>query len=622
MKPEEALSQALEHFQSGRLQEASRLYRALVGHGGPTQAEASHMLGVVLAMTGKPGEGVELIRRAISLAPDSSTYAANLGLALRMAGRPLEAFEAFSNALRLDPDHVGAHLNLGNLLQERGELGRAADHHRQAEALAPSNPDAPYNLGVVLRELGRLEEAAACFSRSLSLRPGFADALNNLGTVLAALGQVEEALNCLHQATKANPGSASIHSNFLYTLHLHPAVGSQRLFQEHRAWNQRHARSLAPPIQPHGHDHNPGRPLRVAYVSPRFCRLPEGRFLLPLFREHDPARFEILCYSDTQKIDELTAELRSHAKIWRDIRGLPDEEVARLIRSDQADLAVDLMLHGANNRLMAFARKPAPVQVTYLGYCATTGLDAMDYRLSDPHFDPPGSSDEFYSEKTIRLPGSYWCYEPVVDLQPGPLPALQNGFITFGSLNTFSKVSAPTLAAWVRILQAVPDSRLLLSAPEGRNRERIRTLFASKGLDPERLRFTGNVPLEDYFKLYHQVDLVLDTFPRGGGTTLCDALWMGVPVVSQVGATVLSRAGLSVLSNAGFPELAGHGQEEYVEIAAALAQDLPRLEHLRATLRPRLEQSPLMDAKGFARGVEEAYLVMWREWCGPVPTGP
>jgi predicted O-linked N-acetylglucosamine transferase (SPINDLY family) len=272
------------------------------------------------------------------------------------------------------------------------------------------------------------------------------------------------------------------------------------------------------------------------------------------------------------------------------------------------------MLHGANNRLQAFARKPAPIQVTYLGYCSTTGLDAMDYRFSDPYFDPPGSPDEFYSEQTVRLPESYWCYEPVVELQPNDLPALQNGYVTFGSLNTFSKLSPPTLAAWCRILRMVPDSRLLINAPDGSTRERIRDLFSEEGINPKRLRFTGTLPIRDYFELYHQVDLALDSFPRGGGTTVCDALWMGVPVVTLAGATALSRAGLSILSNAGLPELVARDTAEYVGIAASIAKDLPRLESLRATLRPKLEQSPLMDAKRFTRGVEAAYRSMWQAW--------
>lgn len=618
MTQQEALSQALGHFQAGRLQEAAGFYRVIINQDGGSPAEAFHMLGMILAMTGKAGEGAELIRRALDLVPLSSVYAGNLGLALRIAGRPVEALEAFTTALKLDPNHSDAHLNLGNLLQERGEPESAAEHYRRAVTLAPSNPDAPYNLGVVLREMKRLEEAEACFRRSLKLRPGFAAALNNLGAVLEAQGQLEGALDCFRKAADADPGSASAHSNFLYSLHLHPDIDSRTLFQEHRIWNEKHALPLAPLIQAHANDRDPGRLLRVAYVSPRLCRQPEGRFLLPILREHDHSRFEIYCYSDTPRTDETTQELRRHAHEWRDIRGISDEDVAGLMRRDRVDIAVDLMLHGANNRLQVFARKPAPVQVTYLGYCSTTGLDAMDYRLSDPYFDPPGSSDEFYSEKTIRLPETYWCYEPVVDQQPNALPASQNGFVTFGSLNTFSKVSAPTLAAWCRILRVVPDSRLLLNAPEGGNRERIKDIFAEEGINPGRLRFTGTVPIEDYFKLYHQVDLALDSFPRGGGTTICDALWMGVPVVSLAGGTALSRAGLSILSNAGLPELVAHDPMEYASIATTLAKDMPRMESLRSSLRPSLERSPLMDAKRLARGVEAAYRIMWQTWCAGV----
>ncbi len=615
MSPQETLAQALGHFQAGHLQESERLYRAIIAQEVPNPAEALHMLGVILAMTGRASEGADLILRAFERVPTSSVYAGNLGLALRMSDRPAEALDAFTTALKLDPGHSGAHLNVGNLLQERGELKNAAEHYRTAATLLPTNPDAPYNLGVVLREMGCLEEAESCLRRSLNLRPGFAEAMNNLGAVLEAKGKLDEALDCFHKASQADPNSASAHSNFLFSLHMHPDMDSRALFQEHRTWNQKHALPLAQSIRPHTNIRDPERPLRIAYVSPRFCGLPEGRFLLPLFREHDKARFKIYCYSDTPKADELTLELQRYAHEWRDIRGVSDDRVTDLIRNDQVDIAVDLMLHGANNRLLVFARKPAPVQVTYLAYCSTTGMDAMDYRLSDPYLDPAGPTDEFYSEQTIRLPETYWCYEPVVDLQPSALPARRNGFVTFGSLNTFSKVSSPTLAAWCGILRKIPGSRLLLHAPEGQTRQRISDLFADEGINPDRLRFTGRVPTSDYFKLYHQMDLMLDSFPRGGGTTLLDALWMGVPVVSLAGKTALSRTGWSILSNAGLPELAARDASGYGSIACSLARDLTRLENLRSSLRARIEKSPLMDPKRFACGVEAAYLTMWKAWC-------
>jgi predicted O-linked N-acetylglucosamine transferase (SPINDLY family) len=266
--------------------------------------------------------------------------------------------------------------------------------------------------------------------------------------------------------------------------------------------------------------------------------------------------------------------------------------------------------------MLVFARKPAPVQVTYLAYCSSTGLESIDYRLSDPYLDEPGMDESIYSERTIRLPQSYWCYEPIPRIPGiGPPPALERGFVTFGSLNNFCKVSEPALGAWAKLLRAVPTSQLLLHAHQGNHRQRVADRLEREGIEPTRIRFAGFMPTQQYFELYRGIDIALDTFPYGGGTTTCDGLWMGVPAVSLAGKTGVGRGGLSILSNIGLPELVADSEEAYVRIAAELARDLPRLSNLRRTLRQRMENSPLMDAAGFARNVEQAYRGMWRTWC-------
>jgi protein O-GlcNAc transferase len=276
---------------------------------------------------------------------------------------------------------------------------------------------------------------------------------------------------------------------------------------------------------------------------------------------------------------------------------------------------VDLTMHMAHNRLLVFARKPAPLQVTYLAYCSTTGLDTIDYRLSDPYLDPPGMDEFCYSERTIRLPESYWCYQmDLVIAQPGAPPASESGHVTFGCLNNFCKITEPTLAAWATLLRAVPGSQLLLHADEGSHRHRLQQRLEQEGISPDRTHFTEKLPARAYFELYQRIDIALDTFPYGGGTTTCDALWMGVPLITLVGHTAVGRGGLSILSNLGLPELAARSTEDYVRIATALASDLPRLTMLRSTLRQRMQQSPLMDAPRFARNVEAAYRQMWTAW--------
>jgi predicted O-linked N-acetylglucosamine transferase (SPINDLY family) len=338
--------------------------------------------------------------------------------------------------------------------------------------------------------------------------------------------------------------------------------------------------------------------------------------MLPLLASHDHRQFEIFCYASVHLPDAITDRCRAQADVWREVRRLSDEEVAEAVRADQIDILVDLTMHMANNRLLVFARKPAPVQVTYLAYCGTTGLRTMDYRLTDPYLDPPGQDEQFYSEQSVYLSETYWCYQPVEETPPvGPLPVLQAGRITFGCLNNFCKVTSPTVAAWTRLLQAVPESRLFLHAYAGSHRGQLLDSLTGHDISPDRVTFSGMVPTADYLRLYGQIDVALDPFPYGGGTTTCDALWMGAPVVSVAGRTAMGRAGLSILSNVGLPELVARDEKQYVRIAGELAADLPRLSELRATLRDRMRRSPLMDAPRFARNIEAAYRTMWQRWC-------
>jgi predicted O-linked N-acetylglucosamine transferase (SPINDLY family) len=340
-----------------------------------------------------------------------------------------------------------------------------------------------------------------------------------------------------------------------------------------------------------------------------------ARFLLPLLANHDHQAVEVFAYAQVPVPDEMTQRLRSQTDAWRSLVGLSDDQAAELIRQDRIDILVDLAMHTSGNRLLVFARKPAPVQVTYLAYAGSSGLNTMDYRLSDPYLDPPGGDESAYIEQTIRLPDTYWCYRPVVDLPLQPPPSVEKGFVTFGCLNNFCKMNEALLGLWAQALRAVPHSRLLLHAHEGSHRQRVLEYLQREGIERSRVNFAGKMPTEAYFGLYQSIDIALDTYPYGGGTTTCDALWMGVPVVSLAGKTAVSRAGLSILSNIGLPELVASTSEQYVSVAVELANDLRRLQESRSTLRQRMEVSPLMDATNFARGIETAYRRMWRAWC-------
>jgi predicted O-linked N-acetylglucosamine transferase (SPINDLY family) len=599
----------------GNLVEAVACYRRALELK-PNDAEAHNNLGNVLKDQGNLGGAVACYHRALELKPDYAKAHNNLGIALNDQGKADQSLAHCRRALELKPDFVEAHVSLGNTLKDRGNLEEALVCYHRAVELKPDFAQAHNNLGTLLKDQGKLDDAMACYRRALELRPDFAEAHSNLGNVLKDQGNLDGAIACYRRALELKPDYATAHSNLVYTQLFCPGYDARTLDEELGRWNRQHAEPLEKYIQPHSNNVDPHRRLRIGYLSPDFRSHPVGRFLLPLLESHDHEGFEILCYASLRMPDAVTDRCRARADAWRDVLGLSDEQVARTICRDQVDILVDLTMHMGNNRLLVFARKPAPVQVTYLAYCGTTGLGTMDYRLTDTYLDPPGRDERFYRERSVHLPETYWCYRPIDQTPPvNRLPAVEAGHVGFGSLNNFCKVTSPVLAAWSRLLQAVPGSRLLLHARAGSHRDRVRAFLAEQGISAERLTWVDLLPTAEYFGLYQQIDVALDPFPYGGGTTTCDALWMGVPVVSLAGETGVGRGGVSILSNVGLPELVAGDADQYVRIAVDLANDLPRLSRLRATLRDRMQASPLMNAPRFARSVEAAYRDMWRRWC-------
>jgi predicted O-linked N-acetylglucosamine transferase (SPINDLY family) len=636
-------------LQSGRLDEAIHLIRrALAIY--PTAAAWSD-LGVALNSKGFISDAIDAQRKAIALKPDYAVARSNLGNSLRDIGRLSDAIAAYRQAIALKPQFAQAQTNLGvalaesgdidgaiashraaiaihphrpgdyntlgNLLRTKGQLDDAIATYRHAIAIQPNFATAYCNLGAALGKKGQIDEALVAYRRAIELKPDFALAHSNLGDALKDIGQLDDAVAEFRRAVELEPGNAALHSNLVYILHLHPDYDAYALASEHAEWNARHALPLRNVIRAHTNDRTSNRPLRIGYISPDFRAHPVGRFLLPLFASHDKQNFQIFCYAKMIQADPITDRLRSHAHAWRPILGQSDDNFADLIRKDQIDILVDLTMHMSGNSLLVFARKPAPVQVTYLAYCSTTGLAAIDYRISDPHLDPPGINESVYSEKTIRLPETYWCYEPIITPpQIVSAPALARRYVTFGCLSNICKVSPKNLATWIDLLRAVPNSRLILSLYEGAYRDRLHEHFELSGVKRDRIQFVPKVSIPEYFASYNNIDIALDTFPYAGGTTTCDALWMGVPVVTLAGKTTVGRGGVSILTNVGLPDLIARTSDEYIRIAADLAANSTRLADLRATLRSRLEKSPLMDAVCFARNFEAAYRQMWRNWCG------
>lgn len=536
------------------------------------------------------------------------------GIVHQQAGRLAEAERIYRKVLAEHPDCADALHLLGVMSTQMGNPLEAVELLRRAIRISPGNPFFHGSLGNALQDLRDLDGAIEAFQRAIQIRPNLAEAHNNLGNLLRETGRLDDAIASFREAIRLKPGHVHAHSNLLAALHYHPRLDARELLDEHRKWDRQHARDLGKLIEPHRNDPNPHRRLNVGYVSADFCRHPVGRFMLPLLRSHDRQKVNVFCYSGVTAPDEITLKIRQSADVWCDAFGLNDEQLAQRIRSDAIDILVDLSLHTAGNRLLVFARKPVPVQVTWLGYAGTTGLSAMDYRLTDPFIDPPGE-EQFYAEKTVRLPSSFWSYEPVDrSLEANSLPAKTSGRITFGSLNNFAKVTSEALDLWAKILALVPHSKLVILSPPGKHRGDVLGRFERAEVESARIEFVDRQPIAEYLGQFHRIDIALDPFPCGGGTTTCDAMWMGVPTITLRGRTAVGRHGVSILSNVGLQDWIAGSSQEYLDIAAKMSQDLNVLSLLRAGLRKRMEVSVLMDSARFATDLELAYREMWIQY--------
>ena len=522
-----------------------------------------------------------------------------------------------------------------------GRLPEAIAAARRAVEICGTFFDARVLLADLLKETGNARKAAAEYHAAIAIALNPPQLLHDRGAMLANSGQPREGEKFLRMAIAARPDDASAHRALLFLTNYHPDYDAQAILREHLKWNQKFVAPLAASIRPHDNDKDPDRRLRIGYVSADFRDHVLAAYHIPLLAHHDHAHFEIFCYSCVRRPDAITQRMQSYADVWRDVAALSDEQLAQQIRNDRIDILVDLTMHVGESRQLLFAQKPAPVQAQWC-YPGTTGNQQIDYRLTDPYLDPPASGgtepgragmseagglapsevkgpglcDGDYSEKSIRLPETFFIYDPLTD-QPtvNELPALHSGYITFGCLNSYTKVNDDCLRLWADVLQAVPDSRLLLMAPPGDPRRRAAALLQSRGVDFSRIQFVDRQPRLQYFQLYNRIDIGLDTVPYNGHTTSMDALWMGVPVVTLIGKTAAGRAGWSLCCNLTLRELAAHTPQQFVQIATKLAAGLPALASLRQSLRNRMQSSPLMDGQEFAKGVEAAYRRIWKKWC-------
>ncbi|QXE90352.1 tetratricopeptide repeat protein [Geomonas subterranea] len=602
-------------FASGDLSRAAERYRRVLQLD-PYFAQASFNLGCTLERLCGPGEALPHFERAAQLVPQWSEAHGNLGFALARVGRMEEAAGELQEACRLAPDHAGYRNNLGLALSALGRGEEAQASFQEAIRLDPRYPEPHSNLAILYERFGNGAAAIESLRQALRLRPDYPEAHHNLANALKSQGRHEEAIAHYREALRLKPDYLEAQSSLLFALLYGTHVAEETVFAEHAAFGASQRRA----VKPHANVPDPDRVLTIGYVSADFREHAVARFIAPVLSHHDRSRFRVLCYSNVAVPDGKSSELAERCDRFVNIAGLPDDQAEELLREDGIDILVDLSGHSAGNRLPLFARKPAPVQVTWIGYPFSTGLTGIDYRISDAICDPPGETERYHSEELIRLPGTFSCFAPPGDAPAvAPLPCLASGGITFGSFNNPAKITGETLAMWGDVLRAVPGSRLLLkgyslACPQGR--QRFLDAFTAAGIDSERLELIGNTPsYRDHLALYGRVDIALDTFPYNGTTTTCEALWMGVPVVTLAGSTHRSRVGATLLHSVGLDALVAHDGRSFVQIAHALALDRHRLRGLRETLRATMAAASLTDGAGFTRGLEQELLAAWGRWC-------
>jgi protein O-GlcNAc transferase len=577
-----------------------------------SRAAEAFQRATVAFQAGDVGRAESLCRKTRELAPAFHGASLMLGLLLRRRGALREAASELVRATKLAPSDFDSSYEAATALRLARRPAEAVAHYREALRLRPGLAACHNDLGVALLDLWQLDEAVACFERALELAPRLAEAHENLANALKDLGRVSEAVPAYRRALELRP-DRHVHSNLLFAMMFDPASNEQAILEDAKRFQARYLElrsgELLPPASADGGE----RRLRIGYVSADFREHVQMLFMLPLLRDHDREAVEVFCYSNVEVPDAVTELYVARADRFRSIAALDDTAAARMIREDRIDVLIDLTMHMARGRLGVFARRPAPVQVAWLAYPGTTGAECIDFRLSDPQLDPPGT-DARSSERTVRLPETFWCFEPFGPRPPvSELPAAKQGQVTFGSLNNFCKTNEQTFALWARVLRAMPTSRLLLLSPPGSARRRTKQRFEQEGVAPERLELVDFQPREAYLKTYWRVDVVLDTWPCHGHTTSLDAWWMGVPVVSLVSDRLVGRAGLSQARNLGLDELCVESPDDFCARAVSLGSDLERLASLRRTLRERIERSPLMDGRRFARNLEQTLRELFRD---------
>lgn len=554
--------------------------------------------------------------QARELAPDDSALCHLLGEALHRLGRLPEAAQAYEAALIGAPDSFELLNNLGTIRLALGQLADAYRLYKRAVAMAPGNAAVRNNLGVVLRQSGYPGRAAACFRDAIAIDPRHANAFRNLGNANQDLGEHQAAIECYQRALAIKPDFAEAFDGLLFCLSHDEKSSPDAVFRAHRAYAQAFEEPLLGKSAPHSNRADAGRRIRLGFVSADLRSHPVANFIEPIWQHLDRKQFEIFAYANQSVEDETSKALKALADHWRNVMVLGDDEFARLIRRDEVDILFDLSGHTAGNRLRVFARKPAPIQISWIGYSNTTGLSSIDYRLVDEFVAPPGLLDAYFSEKLLYAPSSGSFLDQVDAPELSALPALSSGRLSFASFHRGNKLSDGAIALWSRVLAAVPDSRMLIGAcGEALVQDGVAQKFALHGISRERLTFRPKVSMNEYLAMHHEIDIHLDSFPFTSGTTANHALWMGVPTLTLAGATMPQRLSAAHLGRVGLHDWITETADDYVSRAIFWSNHLDELAALRASLRSRVASSPLRQAATVTRGLEKVLREVWQQWC-------
>lgn len=601
----------------GKLDLSEECYRAALLLE-PNSADAYYNWGNTFEQQGRNREATACFEQALGIMPDHLQAKNNLANQYRQQGRLAESARLLESALRQDSNSLPILLNLGNVYMAQKRYTDSIKQIDHAISIAPGQAVLYSNKGNALKGANRVLESLDCYRQALELDSSRAEFWVNLGQALQMQGRMREALAVYGRAVQLAPDNAAAHGAGLFAMHYDPKLDPQLLLDVHKEWAAKHGGPLGRKGRPFANSPDPERRLRVGFVSPDFRQHPVAFFTSPLFAAHDRNNYEFRCYSSNATEDEWSRTLQQSVDSFQQVQGISDMELAEKVEADGIDVLVDLSGHTGGNRLLAFARKPAPVQISWLGYFNTTGLDTVDFLMVDDIIAPHAEQAPF-TERPLRLNGCYLSYAgPDYAPEVSALPALDKGYVTFGCFNTLSKITEDVVRLWARVLHSSPQSKLMLKNSvlnDFLSRELYSEAFQREGIGPDRIVLVGSSPHAELLAAYSDVDIALDPFPYNGGTTTCEALWMGVPVITRSGDRFVSRVGSTILDNAGCKEWIAGSAEEYVEKAVQLASDLARLSEVRAGLRSRVKQSVLGDTVGFTRRFEDAVRMVWRDWC-------